>query len=209
MDKTKHRNKQTSNNRIKMTRTIVGVVCALLSCACLNACAQPTNPKPITKNIGEQLMSPDSIIVSTLGDELCDILFAPEKVEVYTLEPKSTVEDGDYETEPHFIRKAYVGNLDKKFVDVIRFILTSNESCYASDSTIAQTFYLPVVEFEYKKKKKSASVIISPNDGTWTVVSEGKRKLNYNYKNPELITKLVTGIQNIKPVIKDKKTNKK
>lgn len=192
-----------------MNRTIVGVVCMLLSCACLSACAQPIDTKPIAKNIGEQLMAPDSLIMATLGNEVCDILFAPDKVDVFTLEPKSKVEDGEYETEPHFIRKMYVGNLDKKFVGVIQFILLSNDSCYAADSTIAQTFYLPVIEFEYKKKKKSASVIISPNDGTWTVVCDGKRKLNYNYKNPELINRLVAGIQNIKPVSKDKKQKDK
>jgi hypothetical protein len=66
-----------------------------------------------------------------------------------------------------------------------------------------------VIEFEYTKKKKSASVIISLNDGTWTVVSAGKRKLNYNYNNPELIDRLVTGIENIRPIVKDKQSNKK
>lgn len=189
-----------------MMRAIVGVVGVLLSCVCLNACAQSIDTKPITRNIGKQLMVPDSIIITTLGNEICDILFTPDKVDVYTLEPKSEVVDGDYETEPHFIRKTYVGNIDKKFVDVIRFILLSNESCYTSDSIIAQTFYLPMIEFEYKKKKKSASVVISPNDGSWTVVSEGKRILNYNYKNPELIYKLVKGIQDIKPIIKEKRS---
>lgn len=191
-----------------MTRTIVGVVCMLLSCVCLSACAQPIDTKPIAKNIGEQLMAPDSLIIATLGDEVCDILFAPDKVEVFTLEPKSKVEDGEYETEPHFIRKTYVGNLDKKFVGAIQFILLSNDPCYTSDSTIAQTFYLPMIEFEYKKKKRCASVVISPNDGSWTVVSEGKRILNYNYKNPDLISRLIEGIQNIRPIVKEKKRKK-
>jgi hypothetical protein len=192
-----------------MNSKIVGVVCMLLICTCLHACAQPVDTKPIAKNIGEQLMAPDSIIISKLGNEVCGILFAPDKVDVYTLEPKNEVDEGDYETEPHFVRKAYVGNLDKKFVDVIKFILLSNDSCYESDSTVVQTFYLPVIEFEYTKKKKSASVIISLNDGTWTVVSAGKRKLNYNYNNPELIVRLVTGIENIRPIIKDKQNDKK
>lgn len=188
-----------------MIRKLVGVVCVLLSCVGLKACAQPIDLKPISKNIGEQLVQPDSIINSNLGEDVCNILFSPDNVNVYILEPKSKVEDGDYETEPHFTRKTFVGSLDKKFVDVVGFILLSDSNCYAADSTIAQTFYLPVIEFEYKKKKKSASVIISPNDGTWTVVCDGKRKLNYNYKNPELINRLVAGIQNIKPVSKDKK----
>lgn len=190
-----------------MKRTLFGVVYMLLSCACLSACAQPIDSKPIAKNIGEHLMAPDSLIIATFGNEICDILFAPDKVDVYTIEPKSEVEDGDYETEPHFIRKMYVGNLDKKFIGVIQFILLSNKSCYTSDSTIAQTFYLPMIEFEYKKKKKSASVVISPNDGSWTVVSEGRRILNYNYKNHDLISRLVDGIKNIKPTNKGK--NKK
>lgn len=192
-----------------MIRKLVGVVCVLLSCVCFKACAQPVDLKPITKNIGEQLVQPDSVITSNLGEDVCNILFSPDNVNVYTLEPKSKVEDGDYEAEPHFIRKTFVGRLDKKFVNVIGFILLSNNKSYAVDSTIAQTFYLPVIEFEYKKKKKSASVIISPNDGTWTVVCDGKRKLNYNYKNPELINRLVAGIQNIKPVSKDKKQKDK
>ncbi len=180
-----------------MIRTIIGVVGMLLSCMCFTACAQTIDKKPITKNISEQLMQPDSIINSTLGDEVSGILFSPQRVNVYILEPKSQVSDGDYETEPHFVRKTFVGNVDKKFVNVIRFVLLSNNNCYTTDTTIAQTFYLPVVELEYKKKKNSVSVLISPNDGTWTVVSKGKRILNYNYKNPELINSLVDGLQRI------------
>lgn len=194
-----------------MIRTIVGTVTILLSCICLYACAQNIDSKPLVKDVGNQLVQPDSLIVSILGAEVSDLLFNPDKVNVFTIEPKGKVEEIDYEVEQHFIRKTFVGSLDKKFYSLISFLLLSNNNCYACDSTIAQTFYLPVIEFEYNKKKKTASVIISPNDGTWTVVSEGKRILNYNYRNPELVDRLVSSIQGIKSDKKDKtkKTNNK
>lgn len=180
-------------------------MCVFLSCIFLKACAQSIDKKPVAKNIGEQLLAPDSTIRVALGDETCCILFYPDKVNIYSLEGKSKVDEGDHETEPHYVRKAFIGNLDKKFMDVLGYILLSEKNNYSTDATLPQTFYLPVIEFEYSKNKKTASVVISPNDRSWSVVSGGKQLVNYNYRNPELINRLVSGLQNIKPVQKKKK----
>ena len=186
-----------------MTRALIGICCLLISCAGVTACAQP-NKKPMVNNLEEQLVSPDSLIVEALGQELAEIIFSPSTIKVYTIEPKGEIAEDDYEVEPHFIRKDYVGNLDKKSIKVLNHILLSDDKSYSNDTVVAQTFYLPVVEFEFKKGKKTASVLVSPNDRSWTVQSNGKRVFNHNYHNKELVERIVATIQNIKPKTKGK-----
>lgn len=187
-----------------MSRLFLGIICIVLSGIGLTACAQGGDMKPLARNIGREFLQPDSAATAVLGESVAEVLLSPTGVDVYTLQPKSEVEKTDYETEPHFVRKDFVGNLDKKFVDVVNYVLITDERNYGNDSTIAQTFYLPVIELEYRKKKERVSVIISPNDRTWTVVSGGKRILHFNYRNEGLVNRLVNGFMGIKPIEKDK-----
>lgn len=178
-----------------MGRTIIGTLCILFAGVGLMACAQSYPKKSPVKNIGATFLTSDSTIVAELGDSIVDVLLAPSKVNVYLLEPKGEPAAADHEVEPHFIRGQFVGSLDKKFVDVVNYILVTDPRNYLNDSTVVQTVYIPVVELEYVKKKNSVSVVISPNDGTWSVVKNKKCLINRNYKNRELINRLVTNIQ--------------
>ncbi len=178
-----------------MGRTLIGTLCVLLAGVGLMACAQSAPKKLPIKNIGATFTTPDSTIVEAIGDTIIDVLTAPSKVNVYLIEPKSEPAATDHEVEPHFIRGQYIGTLDKKFIDVVNYVLVTDPQNYSNDSTAVQTFYMPVVELEYVKKKQSVSVVISPNDGTWSVVSHKKCIFNHNFKNSTLVNRMVTDIQ--------------
>lgn len=180
-----------------MNQKILGALFLLFIAFGLPACAKSKERRPKTIDIGKELLQADSTIISVLGEEIYDILSSPNQVNVYSIQPKKELSEDDYEVEPHFIRKSHIGNVSKRFQDVISYILITDTTNYGQDTTIAQTFYLPVVEIEYKKKKETVSVLISPNDNSWSIVKNSKRLLNNNYSNKEPINRLVKGLTNI------------
>ena len=52
-----------------------------------------------------------------------------------------------------------------------------------TDSVVVRSPYMPQLEFEFSKKKQVAHVLLSTSDFSWTVVYDGKKQFNYNYKD--------------------------
>ena len=130
---------------------------------------------------------PDSTVQAILGETVSEVLFNPNRVTCYTLKGKSEVEPGDFEVESHWVRDELVGRLSPQMIGVLQFALVANKENYKHDSIIIRAPYIPVLEFEFQKKKNIVHVLISLSDHTWTIIYDGERQLSYNYHDCELI----------------------
>lgn len=131
----------------------------------------------------------DSTISSTLGHTVADILFNPQKVVCYTVKGKDSTLSTDYVLQPHYVRDSMLAVLQWKDVAVLQFILTSDVDNYRNDSIVVKSPYLPVLEFEFVKRKAVVHVLVSLLDMTWTVMYDGKEFAHFNYANKEVIGK--------------------
>lgn len=178
---------------LMMTLTVVGMT----SC-----CAKtPKGSKPTS------MFGPDSAVCKSLGKSLTDILFSPNKVKVYSLKGVESIGKKDIEIEEHIVRDTLIATLDAKQIALLQYLLLANEENYKNDSVQIRSPYIPLLEFEFMKKKSRAHVLISLQDRTWTVVYDGKVQCNWNYANKELVKRFSNYFITIKNKIKEE--NKK
>lgn len=139
------------------------------------------------KNMKEDFVKPDSTVYKLLGKRLTEILFSPSKVYCYTLMGKDTIARNDVVIEGSFVRDSFIEKLDDGQISILQYLLLSNEENYRNDSLVIRSPYIPILEFEFIKKKDSAHVIISLQDRTWSVVYDDKTQFNWNFANKKLI----------------------
>lgn len=145
--------------------------------------------KPVAKGgLSDPMFTPDSVVYKSLGKTLSEILFSPAKVKVYSLKGVENVGKNDVEIEDHFVRDTLVATMDAKQIALLQYLLLTNEDNYKNDSVQIRSPYIPLLEFEFTRKKgQVAHVIISLQDRTWTVVYDDKVQFNWNYANKSLI----------------------
>lgn len=149
--------------------------------ACMAACGTGIGKGP------NKALAPDSAVYAMLGRTMSDVLFHPSSVVCYTLRGKAQVGPADVQVEPHWVRDSLIGTLPTELVGVLQFSLIANSESYRLDSVRIKAPYFPVLAFEFKKKKNSVYVIVSPSDCTWTVMYDDKRQLHFNYQDRELV----------------------
>lgn len=168
-----------------MKGKILVSICTML-CFCVIACAskpKKTEDKPICA----EWLKPDTAAYNKLGKRLAGVLFAPQKVKCYRLAGKEKVAENDVEIEKNFVRDTLLSTLKKEEVAVLQYSLLKSGKSYSRDSIIVMSPYMPILEFEFQKKKEIAHVVVSLSDMTWTVFFDDKKQFHYNYANEELI----------------------
>jgi hypothetical protein len=160
---------------IMMTLTVTGMT----SC----------KAKPAAK--GDQsgsMFMPDSVVYKSLGKTLSEILFSPTKVKVYSLKGVENVGKNDVEIEDHFVRDTLIATMDAKEVALLQYLLLTDKENYKNDSVQIRSPYIPLLEYEFTRKKgQVAHVIISLQNMTWTVIYDDKKQFNWNYANKQLV----------------------
>ncbi len=152
-------------------------------CACASNSAKKSKNKPICA----AWLMPDSTVCKKLGNRLTSVLFSPQKVKCYHLTGKEHVEKNEVEIEDHYVRDTMICNLSADEISVLQFILLRPSKNYERDSMIVMSPYLPTLEFEFSKKKETAHILVSLSDLSWSVIYDGKRQFNFNYKNHALL----------------------
>jgi len=141
--------------------------------------------KGIKKKSDRNMITPDTTVYQTLGKSLSEVLLSPTKVNVYSLKLKDRVGKEDVEVEDHVVRDTLITTLTADEIAILQFILIADGDSYKNDSIIVRSPYVPVIEFEFVKKKVTAQVIISLSDRTWTIWYDDRKEFNYNYAYKE------------------------
>ena len=155
-----------------------------------------------------QPLTLDSVVYANLGKTVSETLFSPTKVRCFRLKGVSTVEEGQFEVEPHWVRDTMLAELTPQMYGVLQFALLANPNSYVDDSNIVRSPYVPMIEFEFTNKKTVVHVLISTSDYTWTIMYDDKRQLNYNYADKALIGRFCDYFFNI-PKINNPKEHTK
>lgn len=153
----------------------------------LSACASNGSKKVSGKPICAAWLAPDSAAYSKLGRRLASVLFSPQTVKCYHLSGKAEVAKSDVEIEKNFVRDTLLATLQAGEINVLQYALLKPAKSYARDSVIVMSPYMPVLEFEFAKKKEKAHVVISLSDFSWTIIYDDKRQFNYTYANEAII----------------------
>lgn len=193
-----------------MKRIILWTALAVLSAAqCFAACASGDNKKKDTRPVCDEWLMPEAGAYRTLGRRLTDVLMNAKSVKVYALAYKDTITPDDVEVEPHVVRSRLLSTLTAEQAAVLRYTLIANEANYHNDtSLIVMSPYLPVIEFEFTKKKETAHLFVSPGNYSWKVIFDDKQVLNYNYANGVFLKRFCAYFLN-KGKDKDNSKNKK
>lgn len=138
---------------------------------------------PRAKKIPQVKSLPDSLVSTQLGTTLSDILLNPSTITLYSVKGKEETSKEDFVLEPHYVRDSLIGVLSSDLAAILEFILICDESNYVNDTIVVRSPYMPQLEFEFAKKKQAAHVLLSTSDFSWTVVYDGKKQFNYNYKD--------------------------
>lgn len=155
----------------------VSVILAFIMMASSSFSSPKAKKIPLVKSL------PDSLISSQLGTTLTDILLNPSTITLYSIKGKEETSKDDLVLEPHYVRDSLIGVLSSDLAAVFEFILISDASNYETDTVMVKSPYMPQYEFELVKKKQSAHVLLSTSDFSWTVVYDGKKQFNFNYKD--------------------------
>lgn len=140
------------------------------------------------KPICAEWLSPDHAAYDKLGKQLATILFSPQKVNCYYLVGKEKIGKDDVEIEKNFVRDTLLANLKGGEITVLQYsLLKPSKSYEEAGSVVVMSPYMPIIEFEFIKRKEKAHIVISLSDMTWTVIYDGKKLFTFPYANGELV----------------------
>lgn len=157
------------------------LVMLIPSVCCMASCGELGRKTPI------KTIHPDSTVYAMLGRTMSDVLFNPSSVTCYTLKGKKEVASSDFQVEPHWVRDSLIGKLSPEAYGILQFALIANGENYTNDTLRIRAPYIPVLEFEFRKKKEVVYVLVSISDRTWTIMYDDKRQVHFNYHDCELI----------------------
>ncbi len=144
---------------------------------------------PVVNEKDKQQVVVDSTVYANLGKTVYDVLMNPSKVTCYRLRGVSNADTDVFQVEPHWIRDTMLGTLTPQMYGVLQFVLIDNPANYCDDSVKVRAPYVPMLEFEFVKKKAKVHVLVSTTDYTWTVMYDDKRQLHFNYVDKDLINR--------------------
>ncbi len=159
--------------------------------ACANTSSKKGKKNTVTKEapICAEWIHPDSIAYSILGRTLTDITFNPKKVTAYSVAVKDSTNRDNIAVEPFYVVDSILGQLNKKQIAVIDFILLSDGSNYTIDSIQPMIPHRPVIAFEFVNKNGKALVWYSPDDYLWGIRYDDKQICRYNIRNSNQVNK--------------------
>lgn len=201
-------------------RSIQVLLTLAMMAVTLGACAKTNQTGSKAKkpaSIGASVLAYDEGDVKRLGETAARVIFSPDRITVYSLEPFDSVAPaGAVEVIPHYTRGVDAGRLDSDYADVLTFLLYSRPESYQSDSIKVRSPRIPYLELVYRKKKEEVSVIFSKLDNTWSVKSDGKVQFVWNFQNPALIhqwlaplDEAIEEVSKVKQTVKQEKKAKK
>lgn len=173
------------------TLTILAILSVIIIASC-SFSSFKAKKLPLVKSL------PESLISAKLGTSLTNILLNPSTITLYSVKGKEETNNDDFVLEPHFVRDSLIGVLSSELVAVLEFVLISDENNYKTDTIMVRSPYMPQFEFEFEKKKQKAHVLLSTSDFSWTVIYDGKKQFNYNYKDNGAIERICEMINNKK-----------
>ncbi len=171
---------------------LISILTILLSMmACANTSSKKGKKNTVTKEapICAEWIHPDSIAYSILGRTLTDITFNPKKVTAYSVAVKDSTNRDNIAVEPFYVVDSILGQLNKKQIAVIDFILLSDGSNYTIDSIQPMIPHRPVIAFEFVNKNGKALVWYSPDDYSWGIRYDDKQICRYNIRNSNQVNK--------------------
>ena len=150
------------------------------------ACAktpEATSGFPKNKTIRTEI-APDSVVISKLGDSICDIVFNPKKVTLYTLEPLERPKDED-STIGGFKTNEKVGTIAKEYYSTVLFLLS--DSCsYYDGPFVPATAFSPEVALEFSNRKGKVYLLYSFASREIGIVADGTLLKKQHYGNHRL-----------------------
>lgn len=161
----------------------------VLMLMCTLAGLASCNAKTIKKGtaMSKNISYPGDTAKVKLGESLSDVLYAPTKVNVYRLKVKERVGKDDVEVDDHVVRDKLLAVLSSEETAILQYVLLSDEDSYALDSIMVRSPFMPIIEFEFVKKKVTAQVVVSLLDRSWTVWYDDKRQFHFNYSNKKQV----------------------
>ena len=123
---------------------------------------------------------PDSAVIQLWGDMACDILFAPSKVNCYTLNPTARPEDNS-KLIGGFVVDRLIGNIAKTYYPVLQFLLADIENYQTDSTSITKCPFTPYLAFEFIKNKEKVFLFVAYNCKSWGIVhKDSSRQIEYN-----------------------------
>lgn len=168
------------------TRKTFGLLALLI---CIVACQAADKPKKKENHSKEtpvcaEWKMPEDSIYRQLGRKLTSILMNPSEVKVYSVAWLDTVTP--YQLEPHFAQDSLLCKLSKEETAILQYNLISNPPSYEDNKLKVMSPYVPVLDFEFKKKKEVAHVVISLSDFSWSVLYDDKKQFTHNINSESI-----------------------
>lgn len=171
------------SHRANAARNILALsLCAMVMTGCMNAkvCADVGG--------GSEWMTEDSAVVKKIGNDLGNVLFAPDSVRCYGIAYKGNIDRRkDREVVDGYVRDEFIATLNQSQTAVLQFLLLSNVKNYETDSIKVQSPYMPHLEFAMHKDTTEVSVVVSNLDQSWQIVKGGKLQSSGNYVDSKAI----------------------
>ena len=126
------------------------------------------------QKVAGKSFSPNESVSKLWGDTVCDILFAPSKVNCYTLKVQDKNDEKQKRITNDFSLDKNVGIVEKNYYPVLQFLLQDSTNYQFEPKAINKCFFEPYLAFEFVKGKEKAYVLIAFNCECWGVVYKDK-----------------------------------
>ena len=135
----------------------------LISVVFLFGCT--TQQKAFNGILSNALLQPDSMVTAFIGKVLVKILYSPDSVKCYNLNPLARP-DSTNQTIAGFTVNKYAGMVADNYISILQFQMQSKRN-YQIDTLVKECKFTPNIAFSFYKGKKQADVLISMDCEMW------------------------------------------
>ncbi|MDR3268476.1 MAG: hypothetical protein LBT83_05365 [Tannerella sp.] len=133
--------------------------------------------------VESRIIRPDSTVLNVWGNTVCNIIFSPAKVCVYTLNPMATA-GKETETVGGFVIDKKLGNIAKNEYVILQFLLQDSLNYRSDDGSRNKCPFAPYLAFEFTRKKEKAVLLLAFNCEAWRIVyNDTLHETEYNCGN--------------------------
>jgi len=125
-------------------------------------------------HISSQLLKPDSAVIALMGNDLVSMLYEPDSIKCYTLNPLVRP-DSMTKTIAGFAVNEYEGNVADNYISILQFLMQTEHN-YRLDSLEKERKFTPETAFSFFKGKEKADVLIAMNCEMWGFYHNQKLK---------------------------------